>query len=339
MICKERDTGEHPETDKFAKAGEKAEEQMAFYLRRRFVDSPDIWIFNDLRFKDETGDCAQLDHLVLHRHGFIVIESKSVSTGVAVNQQGEWVRFWNRQPQGMPSPIAQARRQIDFLRRALHANRESLLRKALGIMQMGFRNCPFEILVAISDSGTIKRAIKLPEVVKADQVPECIDAIVERHRKAASFFNPKVDLKSMDGVYNFKDDEVENISRFLIDHHYPRSYSIDAASTMATHVSETQVDYGSASCQEAESTTHSEPAQNIESTEGLGICDKCGRQCEIRWGRYGYYWKCLHCDSNMAIKETCPSCRQKIKLRKERNRFYSYCDRCNTGETLYCEFE
>ena len=40
MIWKERDKREHPDIDKFALAGGKAEEQMAFYLRRAFFDDP-----------------------------------------------------------------------------------------------------------------------------------------------------------------------------------------------------------------------------------------------------------------------------------------------------------
>ena len=57
----------------------------------------------------------------------------------------------------------------------------------------------------------------------------------------------------------------------------------------------------------------------------------------IKWGRYGYYWKCLQCDTNMPIKEFCPSCKTKQKLRKEKNRFFIFCEPCETEE-LYVEF-
>lgn len=336
MICKERDPGEHPENDKFAVAGAKAEKQMAFYLRRAFVDADELWVFNDIRLKDDTDDRAQVDHLILHRHGFIIIESKSVSTGVSVNQHGEWVRFWNNRPQGMPSPIGQAKRQIEFLRRMLQANREELLGKALGIMQKGFRNCPFEILVSISDDGTIKREIELPEVVKADQVTDRIREIVKRHKKAASLFS-KMEWNSMDGVYNFSDAEVARISSFLLEHHCPLSAVSYANTAAAVKVCEPHANYAVSPAPVAEQELVSAASPAVES--GLGICDKCGEQCLIKWGRYGYYWKCIHCDKNMPIKELCTSCNQKIKLRKDRNRFFSYCDLCKTPEHLYCEFE
>ncbi len=58
----------------------------------------------------------------------------------------------------------------------------------------------------------------------------------------------------------------------------------------------------------------------------------------IKWGRYGYYWKCLQCDTNMPIKEFCPTCKTKHKLRKDKKRFFIYCEPCNT-ERLYWQFE
>ena len=58
----------------------------------------------------------------------------------------------------------------------------------------------------------------------------------------------------------------------------------------------------------------------------------------IKWGRYSYYWKCLACDTNMPLKEYCPTCRERMKLRKDKTRFFIRCGPCET-ERLYCEFE
>jgi len=74
MIIKERNSAEHQETDKFSVAGAEAEEKMAFYLRRMFSNDKNIFVFNDLRFKDDSDDRVQIDHLILHRHGFIIVE-------------------------------------------------------------------------------------------------------------------------------------------------------------------------------------------------------------------------------------------------------------------------
>ncbi|MBG88112.1 MAG: hypothetical protein CMO80_14585 [Verrucomicrobiales bacterium] len=182
MISKERNADEHSDEDKFSKAGAKAEEQMAFYLRRVFVDSDDIRVFNDLRLTDDSGDAAQMDHLILHRYGFIVVESKSVSSELLVNQQREFSRLWNKRWEGMRSPIQQAKAQMDLLRRILNQNAKNLLTKMLGLVQARFGNCPMEVIVAISDHGQIDRPrnVDIPELVKADQVVDRVREIYKR---------------------------------------------------------------------------------------------------------------------------------------------------------------
>lgn len=82
MIIKEH-TPTHT-SDRFRRAGDEAEQQMAFYLRRAFGDDPHVHVFNNLRL-EHGGEVAQIDHLVFHRSGFIVVESKSVTSSVKIN--------------------------------------------------------------------------------------------------------------------------------------------------------------------------------------------------------------------------------------------------------------
>ena len=65
MIIKELDPITSP--DKRLQAGFKAEQQLAFYLRRAFADNPKIQVINGLRLRRQ-GDVAQMDHLILHNH-------------------------------------------------------------------------------------------------------------------------------------------------------------------------------------------------------------------------------------------------------------------------------
>ena len=104
---------------------------MAFYLKREFTASPEVRVFNNIRLEKD-NDAAQIDHLILYRHGVIIVESKSVTSEVRINAQGEWSRVWNGRPTGMPSPILQAQRQGDFLARYLQDHATQLLDKFLG---------------------------------------------------------------------------------------------------------------------------------------------------------------------------------------------------------------
>jgi hypothetical protein len=327
MIEKDRNPDEHHETGRMAAAGEKAEKQMAFYLKRAFQDDKNIWVFNDLRFQDDEGDAAQIDHLILHRHGFVIIESKSVTTKVRVNEQHEWSRQWNGW-QGMPSPIQQAKRQTQFLRRGLNVYCEELVGKVFGFKQMKFNACPFDLLIAISDSGTIERETEVPEVVKADQVCDNILAIYQRHRKSRSALNiaAVLDFKSDDGIYNFKDEEMARISDWLTSHHHPR---VEALTMKPPCVKEEQEAYGATT---PPPLPTAEP-QSIPS-QAKGICNKCQTQSEILSGRYGYYWKCHNCATNTAIKIFCDQCEAKMKIRKSKKLFYLHCKPCTT-ESLY----
>lgn len=202
-------------------AGQQAEQEMAFYLRRTFQDNPDLRVFNGLRFQFGE-DTAQIDHLVLHTWGVILVESKSVSTRVQVNAQEEWARWYDGHWEGMPSPLQQVRRQGEFLKHYLGAHAPQLLGKWLGL-QRRFGSMTVDVLVAISDQGIIQRvggrgAKALPEVVKADQVTDRVREIYERHREANSL---KSLLLSDEGGYGWNKDEVARLQAFLLARHRP----------------------------------------------------------------------------------------------------------------------
>ena len=343
MIAKERDPSEHSDVDKFANAGAKAEKQMAFYLKREFATDDRIVVFNDIRLVDETGDACQIDHLVLHEHGFMIVESKSVSSKVKVNKHGEWSRLWNNQWKGMASPLQQGALQAELMRKVLAASAESLVGKNMIGRQMRFRNTPIEVLVAVSDHGEIRRdGFNDANVLKADQVPPRIREIIKRHKKSRGFFAPlpkASDPNNMDGVYNLKEQEMANIATFLMSRHTPTTgasaVTYPTAVPQRQAVAENTIQYDAPTPPPLPKVPQP-PAPDTD--KGMGLCKSCQSQCMIKWGRYGYYWKCLKCDANTPIKESCPTCKTKHKLRKDKKRFFIRCEPCNT-ERLYWEFE
>ena len=106
-------------------AGAAAEEQMAHYLHRGFNEDQGVHVLHDVRLEDRaqpeqdgsTGVC-QVDHLLVHRWGLFIIESKSVTEEVRVRSDDsggdEWSRVYRGKEKGMPSPIRQAQRQSEF---------------------------------------------------------------------------------------------------------------------------------------------------------------------------------------------------------------------------------
>ena len=100
MIAKEYTA--RPPNDQIQRAGDEAEKQMAFYLKRAFGDDPAVQVFHNLRLEDGEK-VAQIDHLVLHRNGAVIVESKSVMSSMRINELDEWTWDWNGRWTCLPS--------------------------------------------------------------------------------------------------------------------------------------------------------------------------------------------------------------------------------------------
>jgi hypothetical protein len=337
--------------DRFARAGRRAEEQMAHYLERAFGTRDDILVFNDLRL-EKGQDAAQIDHLLLHRWGMVIIESKSVTDSVHVNEHGEWSRQWNGRIEGMASPVLQAERQARFLRLYLEDYVETLLPKMLGVLQKRFGGMPVDVLVAISDKGIIKRAkgIDLPNVMKADQITDAARALYEKHRKGSSIFS-----MDFNEGYSLSTAEVDRIAAFLQEHHCPvhpqslpeavRPLLVreptaptplwsdgDHAQSLRPHRPVSDRPMVSA----AVPVQRPAPSARSEASPAAHTCRECeSRNVAIVYGKYGYYFKCGACDGNTPIRLDCAQCAGREKIRKDGDRFFAECAVCRTSRLYY----
>ena len=308
MIIKNVDSKES--NDKFIKAGLNAEKQMGYYLKKAFEKSEDILILNDLRI-EHNNDIAQIDHLVIHSYGFIIIESKSVSSKISVNKHGEWKRIYNNQEKGMSSPIQQAKRQASFLKdflneKATRVFRESIVDKL--ISKPTFNNYKFDILIAISDSGIIERDnINLPEILKADTIPDNILNTISKR---------KIGLLNIfaNDNYAFHKKTIIKIANLLLTLHKPVARKTAKLDTV----------------QEKSITYNNSQKSPIEH-----ICTKCkSKNLEVAYGR-NYYFKCLDCENNIPIKHTCNTPNCKPKTRKSKLQFFKVCGACNIDELFW----
>lgn len=322
--------------DKFAKAGKEAEEQMSFYLRRAFADDKNIYAFNDLRLEYE-DDAAQIDHLIVYQYGMIIIESKSVSSRIKINEQQEWIRWFNNTAQGMSSPIIQAYIQGNFLKDYLNRHVEVLLGKILG-RQSRFRGMHIDTLVAISDSGIIDRpkTMLLDEVCKADQICDRVRSLHSKRQKDNSVFN--LNLNST--VYSFNKDEVNRVVAFLLKEHKPSpaKIGIESKPTLITASPEKKVVF------QIQTETPSKPKPVISKPNNAMLSQNAStyscRQCNktnlsVASSKYGYYFKCLDCDGNTPINVSCQTCNSKEKIRKSGELFYTECATCNISSLFY----
>lgn len=319
--------------DKFEEAGDKAERQMAFYLRQAFERDDAVLVLNSIRLKRDDGVAGQVDHLIVHRWGFVVIESKSVHDAIEVNEHGEFSRWHGGRPHGMPSPIEQAKRQIEFFKEYLNNYAEEILGKLLG-MQKRFGGRTWDHLVAISDAGRIHMkpasVERPPTLCKAEQ-------IVGRILKLFEQYAP---LLQRDTYPKFSQDELGKIAAFLLEHDRPLgSLKREAAvvdevipPVVAPTEGRKALPTGVISLMDASAAGIVKPTTKEIDPEAVGpSCVKCGgASVSVEFG-YTYYLRCGDCGENSPIKSSCPTCGSKEKISKRGREYTAACNACGAA--------
>ncbi len=304
MIDKELEPQDH--ADPLRRAGYEAERQMGHYLRRAFAEDPNRFVFHNLRL-ERRGEAAQLDHLILHRSGLLVVESKSVAGQVSVNGHGEWTRWWKGQGRGMPSPVLQARRQLDLLLALLGDHTAELMdRSLLGLRQRTFAGVRGDVLVAVSDNGRIDRGTDVPELVKADQVPDRVKAVLQAGH-ARTF-----------GSFGFTDAELTRLRAFLRSRHVP--------GPLQTGTSPASRPRPRPDSRSAAPVRTSQERQAQARPRPDMACRACGgTDLSVQSGKYGYYFKCAGCAGNTPAKPVCAQCGQPGKVSRRGPEFTATC--------------
>lgn len=370
MIRKHREECPEP-SDPRLRAGAAAEKQMAFYMQRAFGKDPEVVVLHDLRLVDPeqprpdgSPDAAQIDHLVLHRWGAFIVESKSCTEAVEVRGDGaggdEWRRLHDGTWQGFASPIAQGRRQGEFLRKVLQPHNTELKRKKIfGLRQGGFLNMPVQVVVAISDGGNIERrdgwtARTEPfadHVAKADQVTEWIAGEIARHRKAAGLLSRE---DGQYGIWDIDPADLERVAEFLLARHEPlrpptpssprnrdrAAPSAAAESRNARRRADAPEQRGETVAENRPPASRSSPAAGV--TEAAPACRHCGGgELTAKWGKYGYYWSCAACEKNTPMPTVCSGCGAEgrygkdVRIRKDGPRYERVCEGCGRKDLVW----
>ena len=319
-------------------AGQKQEQDVAFYLRRAFKDHPGVLVINDLKFtfNDET---AQIDHLIVYTYGLVIIESKSIKGHVKVNSQGEWTRSYNNQWSGMASPIKQVELQQALLKELLNYHRSAILGKLLGIKQQGFSMRCWDHLCVVSSSAVIDRQTMPNEIsvklVKTEFLVDKLSEIMNLQTKFKRFINIK-DTRS-----DFTPQELESVGQFILEQHI-EAYGQTVEPTITTPIIDAPNDMVSNRGELVEAkelqaeiipSTINEPSEAIASpiVRSLLSCKHCGELSNFtpRYGKFGYFINCIQCTKNTPMKQPCPECQSKeIKISKSKETYTLSCTGC-----------
>ncbi len=336
-------------------AGHKAEENMAFYLKRRFYDNKNLFVINNLRFP-WLDSYVQIDHLILCRYGVIIVESKSFSKDVRYEGE-QWFRFWDGHLKGMANPILQAKEQGNALKGLLRKNDTKLLGKFMfGTLQKGFGYLPIQCFVAYTGTGILtppkKNDLYSEQVFRSEAIADKIEAYYKKLKHANSIFSKKYD------PWDMSEEELQRVIGFLLSVHVPYTpedilpqetedeevNAIPQENQPVQPVSEKQEPIPQASYTANQPTIQQTEPQPTSSTENQTIltydtCPYCGGKITILWGaKYkSYYWHCESCGKNISINYKCPKCNEKLRIKKLGIDYYIYCIVCGLEEHYFTD--
>lgn len=292
-----------------AKAGQKQEQDVAFYLRRAFKDNKKVFVINDFKFS-HNEETAQIDHLIVYPYGFLLIESKSIKGEVKVNDLGEWTRSLNSKWSGMASPIKQVELQQKLLRELLYANRESILGKVLGMKQQSFGMRCWNNICAVSSNAIIDRD-SIPKKLSNQLVKT--EFLVDKLSDVMNIKHKVVSALTFDTRPDFNSEELKSITSFLMSQVGDKKIVEDINKPKAWCV----------------------PVNtNVDS---ILQCKSCGEKNDYsaQHGRYGYFIKCNKCETNTAMKMPCVSCNSKnTKVSKKKETYTLNCGDCEQAIVL-----
>ncbi len=297
-----------------AKAGQKQEQDVAFFLRRAFKDHKQVFVINDFKFT-HNNETAQIDHLIVYPFGFILIESKSIKGEVKVNGLGEWTRSLYDKWSGMASPIKQVELQQELLKELLHENRGGILSKLLGFKQQSFRFRRWDNLCAVSSNAIIERD-SMPNDISKKLVKT--EFLVETIKKVMNLKTNIFKMLAIDSRPDFSEEELKSITSFLMG-----------------QLSDGKV------IEKVEKKEVIEPKAVVDKpnvvVDAVLQCKSCSEKSDYtaQYGRYGYFIKCNKCETNTAMKMPCGSCSSKnTKVSKKKEVYTLNCSDCERGTVL-----
>lgn len=278
-------------------AGRRHEQDVDFHLRRGLIGQDKIHLFKNLKFEVD-GETAQIDHLLLHKYGFTIIESKSVYGEIRVNGSGEWSRSYKGDWYGIPSPIAQAENQQAILKQTLKTNADSLLGTLLGVRK-GFGGRKYDVLVAISSSAIIHREEMPKEINKATAKAEFLGS---RVKDLVSGFGGIL------GATNawFTDSELTAIRDFLAGHQQeivrPETKEPEPSRPAPTPKQEATP---KTAPHKAKPKPCTPSPKSAPATVSSLICKHCNNTEGLteKPGRWGAYMTCPKCSKNTPVKD------------------------------------
>ena len=274
-------------------SGLTAEKETAYRLSGSFAKQRDLFVLNNIKISNH-GQNLQIDHLIVSRKALYIIESKSVSDRIGVNEYDEWCLYYGKKTYSINSPVEQVTLQKEKLMDFLQDNLSKFRISVLGF-QAQINIYPGYTFVAISKKGKIigkGRNKHKNTVLKHDLIPGKIK---------------KMEQQGVFRIFNDKNFLHKNEVRALVDF----LLESDMSTAPYDDIFQWALENGL--------VKQDDQPQQDDSLEDLNICPSCKQSSRIiRYGKYGYYFSCESCENTSSIKEKCPSCGHQAPNQQEK---------------------
>lgn len=323
----------------YEQAAQRALELIAAQLKQGFKDSPKSLsqmnprIFHNVRFEFETT-IAQLDHLIIHQYGIIVIENRGEPADLSVNTLGEWTQVFKGKELRISSPVTQGERKLSFLKNFLEAH-AAVLR--LNPQERSFDRIATALIVSISDEGefTTSPNTSMPRVRRSADVFNHLNALMSEQRQAC--IGPFGRHKNKEQVLS--EEELFRITSFLRSQHVPMEREVYQPNFSLP--SDSEADYES-----TEAVSEADvPATSIKGRPSHYACLNCGckqlniikEANDIKEAEHMYRMMCLDCGAKAEIECTCKHCGQEGFVSQNEDEYLIECNSCLRAEIIFVE--
>ena len=323
MVAKEIDPFQSQHD--YEQAGQTALERVAGNLKQVFAENPKALeqytgrIFNGLRF-EQTKYAIQIDHLILHQYGIILIENRGEPADITVNAIGEWTQVYKGKLLRISSPISQGERKLTFLKTMLEQN-AAVLRPTIKKSEGLFAEIAFDLLVTIADTGdfSLSPGMSLTQVCRSQDIGEkAIDLMQKQKKRIKKGFSFRRNLeKELSG------DELFKLTGYLKQQHKP----LIRESVTTRFIAQD-------SAQEAASN---ESSQEKMIERDYLQCKSCGGNQLYIDHQGEYRVVCLDCGGIMVIDRTCRNCNRQGFVSRNGNDFFVECEACLNAELIFVD--
>jgi len=299
-------------------------------VAKLFLDKKTYHLIKNITLPTENGT-TQIDHIIVSKYGVFVVETKNYRGWIYGDEkQTEWTQVIYKVKSKFQNPLRQNYKHTKTLQEALDFSTYKIFSVIVFIGDCQFKTkMPENVTKGYGYIRYIKS--KREELLSESDVQKIID-IIQSGRLVPSI---KTHINHVKHVKELKDN---NHAKYL-----PNSTESNRNLILNEKTNNERFMPKNDHIEKVFKIPSKESQKNSQADEEefhvdapITNCLKCNSKMSIIWNEQikSYCWHCSICTENMSILIKCPCCQTEMRIRKNQNEYYIYCNSCKS-EGLY----